>query len=292
MNSALEIVNFVFDTQIVPTQNTPPTVSLKFTAKRYRNKAGQGLDPADSALTLLFVHGVGYHKESWEPCIEVIFQHFNADKAKAKLTEIREAWAIDWQDHGDAALLNRQALRARGDQGIQPNELAVALSTFVNSPHVKGHILVGVAYSLGSAGLLLSVGNETGTAQTYCSLVLIDPIVLTKELYHNDLQYQATSKFLIKGAKTRRDAWPSKDIASAWLSKRFPWSGWDPRFLRSFVEHGLEQTPDDVRLKCDKKHEVSSYSPSEGIFEAAKAFSRICHNMPIHVIWGETPDLT
>ncbi len=71
--------------------------------------------------------------------------------------------------------------------------------------------------------------------QPYRSLVLIDPIVLTKELYYNDLEYQATSKFLIKGAKTRRDAWPSKDAALTWFNKRFPWSGWDIRVLRSFV---------------------------------------------------------
>lgn len=152
MSTALEVVNFVFDTQTVLTQIPSPNVSLKFTAKRYRDKASQPSGLADSGLTLLFVHGVGYHKESWELCIEVIFRHF-ADKNRAKLTKIREAWAIDWQDHGDAALLNRQVLRDRGDQGIQPNELAVALSAFVNSSHVKGHTLVGIAYSLGSAGL-------------------------------------------------------------------------------------------------------------------------------------------
>ncbi|KAF4563902.1 hypothetical protein EYR36_003146 [Pleurotus pulmonarius] len=290
MNSALDIVNFVFDTQTVPTQPPSSTLeSLKFTAKRYRDKATQPSDLAENALTLLFVHGVGYHKESWEPCIEVIFQHFTND-TRSEPTKIREAWAIDWQDHGDAALLNRQALRARGDQ--EPDELAAALSTFVTSCHVKGHTLVGIAYSLGSAGLLLSADNGMRATQPYRSLVLIDPIVLTKELYYNDLEYQATSKFLIKGAKTRRDAWPSKDAALTWFSKRFPWSGWDTRVLRSFVEHGLEQTPNGVRLKCDKQHEVSSYSPSEGIFEAAKVFSRVCHDVPIHVIWGETPDLT
>ncbi|KAL4256581.1 AB hydrolase superfamily protein [Pleurotus pulmonarius] len=289
MNKAFEVVEFVFDNQTASTQTLSPTVSLKFTAKRYRDSSSQPSDLADSALTLLFVHGVGYHKESWEPCVEVILQQF-AEKDKA--TRIREAWAIDWYDHGDAALLNRQALKARGDQGTQPNELAVALSTFVNSFHVKGHSLVGIAYSLGSAGLLLSAANGMGTPQPYRSLVLVDPIVLTKELYYNDLEYKATSKFLIKGAMTRRDAWPSKDAALTWFNKRFPWSGWDIRVLRSFVEYGLEQTPNGVRLKCDKQHEVSSYSPSEGIFEAAKVFSRICHDVPIHVIWGETPDLT
>lgn len=50
-------------------------------------------------------------KEQWEPVIENLFilQQKKMDRAH----RIREAWSFDWQNHGDAAVLNRQLLNMR-----------------------------------------------------------------------------------------------------------------------------------------------------------------------------------
>jgi hypothetical protein len=49
-------------------------------------------------------------KEQWEPVIEKLYKLLQKlDKAH----RIREAWSFDWQNHGDAAILNRQLLKVR-----------------------------------------------------------------------------------------------------------------------------------------------------------------------------------
>ncbi len=46
-------------------------------------------------------------KEQWEPTIQAIFER--TSKQSAKKTRIREVWSFDWQNHGDAAVLNKSA---------------------------------------------------------------------------------------------------------------------------------------------------------------------------------------
>jgi hypothetical protein len=49
-------------------------------------------------------------KEQWEPVIQHLFK---SQSSKCKSYRIREAWSFDWQNHGDAAILNRAALKLR-----------------------------------------------------------------------------------------------------------------------------------------------------------------------------------
>lgn len=49
-------------------------------------------------------------KEQWEPVIEKLF---TLQKKMDKTHRIREAWSFDWQNHGDAAVLNRELLKVR-----------------------------------------------------------------------------------------------------------------------------------------------------------------------------------
>lgn len=79
-----------------------PQFPFLITMKRYPNLE----DEADGS-TLILVHGTGFHKEVWEPVIERIF----AENAKPKGLPIRDAWAIDAPNHGDAAALNAVLLK-------------------------------------------------------------------------------------------------------------------------------------------------------------------------------------
>lgn len=49
-------------------------------------------------------------KELWEPTLETLFSLRNG---RDPPTNVREAWALDWQSHGDSAVLNASALKAR-----------------------------------------------------------------------------------------------------------------------------------------------------------------------------------
>lgn len=88
--------SYVFD----PRPNYP----LLTTAKRYwRTNSLDSNDP--DALTLVFVHATGFHKEIWEPTMEDIYLF-----AEARELKIREMWSIDAPNHGEAAILNEKSL--------------------------------------------------------------------------------------------------------------------------------------------------------------------------------------
>lgn len=81
-----------------------PDYPFRITGKRYTAPGCVSEDP--DALTLVFAHGTGYHKEHWEPALKHIFEHAVRDGH----IKIRDAWAIDCPNHGDAAVLNEHTL--------------------------------------------------------------------------------------------------------------------------------------------------------------------------------------
>ncbi|KAG5716857.1 hypothetical protein E4T56_gene3418 [Termitomyces sp. T112] len=116
---------------------------LQSTAKRYTSRFS-----SRNGLTLLFAHCVGSHKEQWEPTIEQIFR---LQQQKDQRDRIREAWAFDWQSHGDAAIINARVLDSRKD-AVSPSEWALALESFVES-HLRGHRIVALGHSAGTCAI-------------------------------------------------------------------------------------------------------------------------------------------
>lgn len=94
-------------------------------AKRYWTPELEGNASNPSAQTLIVLHSTSFHKETWEPALEDLFQL--AAQPGSKII-IREAWAIDCPNHGESAILNHRVL----------NELAPAncehLLSFKRSP--------------------------------------------------------------------------------------------------------------------------------------------------------------
>lgn len=85
-----------------------PTSSYPYhiAAKRYfmhsdGEPVEQPYDEHDEDLTLVFLHSTGFPKEMWEPTIEDLLAGCNRSG-----TKIREAYAIDCPNHGEAAVLN------------------------------------------------------------------------------------------------------------------------------------------------------------------------------------------
>ena len=81
-----------------------PKFPFAVTMKRYPN-----LGDDQNGFTLILLHGNGFPREVWEPIIERIFA---TENAKSNGLHIREAWAIDAPNHGDAAVLNADLLRS------------------------------------------------------------------------------------------------------------------------------------------------------------------------------------
>lgn len=83
-----------------------PGFPLHLTAKRYWLPTFQADHP--DALTLIFLHATSFHKETWEPTIDRLFQLASTDNNQH--VKIREAWCLDCPNHGAAAELNERVL--------------------------------------------------------------------------------------------------------------------------------------------------------------------------------------
>ncbi|KAJ3505219.1 hypothetical protein NLJ89_g7532 [Agrocybe chaxingu] len=259
---------------------------LKVAAKRYVLGASAS---NSQGLTLAFAHCIGSHKEQWEPVIERLF---SLQRMKDRTRQIREAWSFDWQNHGDSAVLNRELLKNR-PEGVSVCEWTPVITDFVGSPRMKGHRIVPIGHSAGTAAIMLTTKEIPPYKLAYAAMVLIEPTMITRELFNAHLEDRmASMDFAVAATAARRNIWKSREAAFEYFRKRFPWGMWDERVVRVLVEHGLESLPNgDVTLKCDRKQEAVSYPDTEPHFESTMQLGRICHAIPVHIIWGTRNDL-
>jgi pimeloyl-ACP methyl ester carboxylesterase len=72
---------------------------------------------------------------------------------------IREAWAFDWQSHGDSAVLNQNILRSGPASTISDVEApsayawAEAIAKFIQSPRMQKRRVVCIGHSAGAAAM-------------------------------------------------------------------------------------------------------------------------------------------
>ncbi|KAJ7114844.1 Alpha/beta hydrolase family-domain-containing protein [Mycena epipterygia] len=278
----LEITSVVFTCP--QDEQSAPGNFLKMTAKRYTSpyySTGIG------GLTLIFAHGVGGYKEQWEPMISEIFR---LQHSKAPHHRIHEAWALDRQNHGDSALLNKEALSTSRPGGVSSYEWADAIAAFARSSRMRGKRLVAISHSAGALATQGRINEGNGPFRhTLCCI-------------------EKTVMGFSAATKTRRDKWPSREVAYQWMKARYPWRVWDPRMLQALIvlnplleillsehflpqDHGLTETSDgEVTPKCGKHQESSCYPDTFAHFDSMKQINRIWRTVPLHIIWGTRND--
>lgn len=84
-----------------------PDYPLFLIAKRYWIPEFDRHAANPAAVTLIVLHSTSFHKETWEPALEDLFA-LAAQSCSTAL--IREAWAIDCPNHGEAGQRNRDTL--------------------------------------------------------------------------------------------------------------------------------------------------------------------------------------
>jgi hypothetical protein len=91
----------------------PPSLnySLFIVAKRYWVPEFERNVDNPIAQTLIVLHSTSFHKETWEPALEDLFEMASQPQPMAV---IREAWAIDCPNHGEAGERNRKTLQGPG----------------------------------------------------------------------------------------------------------------------------------------------------------------------------------
>ncbi|KAJ7253912.1 Alpha/beta hydrolase family-domain-containing protein [Mycena rebaudengoi] len=255
-------------------EQSAPGNFLKMTAKRYTSSDY----PADiRGLTLIFAHGVGGCKEQWEPMLGDLFR---LQHSKAPHQRIYEAWAVDRQNHGDAALLNKGELSTSRPDGVSSYEWADAIAAFARSSRMRGKRLVAVSHSAGALALVGSTRAMNLSAIPYTAFVLIEPTIVSADDFTGHIE-----------KTTRRDEWPSREVAHQWMKARYPWKVWDPRMLKALIDHGLTETSDSkVTPKCSKQQESNCYPDTFAHFDSMNQITRIWRTVPVHIIWGTRND--
>ena len=151
-------------------------------AKRYRVASA----PATADIVLLFAHGTGFRaydppcttvyiadstypdKEHFEPML----QDFLAAQGTTGRPAVCEAWAFDWQTHGDSAVLNQGLIPSGSTELPGESQLIVfsfsmcltgtlpgvsiwarAIAEFIKAGHVRGKRLIAAGHSVGNTAM-------------------------------------------------------------------------------------------------------------------------------------------
>ncbi|KAK0186736.1 alpha/beta-hydrolase, partial [Armillaria mellea] len=232
----------------------------------------------------------------WEPTISHLL---NLDKKNA----IREAWAMDCQNHGEAAILNEQVLVDRpGVHSIYDCvDALVALRRDLlgksNPDYTEKDKFVLVGHSAGTAACVLALASFN-----LSSTVMFDPLILVEpSIFHPSAAVHHTTMFkAISTIKRRHDVWASRDEAKTWFRKRFPWKAWDPEVLDTYVNHRLRTLPtafypdksNGVTLSATWVDENAAYSKDSGSATIALwNLNTLCGVLPVDLVYGTKNDL-
>ncbi|CAL1697815.1 unnamed protein product [Somion occarium] len=296
MASSMHCQSYVFDPR--------PRYPLQLTAKRYWIPSENALLSNDSdALTLIFTHGTGFHKEIWEPTIEHLFDviaNENNNGRSGQRVKIREVWSVDAPDHGDAAILNEKVLQWGYSEVVSWEEHARSLHAFLTGlgtgvdVDFSTHNLVGVGHSMGAVSLILS---ETYMPELrFSSMILVEPMIVPEP--PKAFKERLSAGFLISAAQRRRDVFPSREEATKYVQNSGVSKHWDPRVQKVFVKHGLRQLPtaeypkltEGVTLKCSKVMEIACYKDALGRTRAFQRLHLLCSQIPVHFVYGVIND--
>ncbi|KAJ3556719.1 hypothetical protein NM688_g1863 [Phlebia brevispora] len=265
-------------------------VPVKMAARCYRPNH---CSPSTAGLTLLFLHGVGSHKEFWEPVLDSLFRRRETSRKKTPL--IREVWLLDCQTHGDSALLNSSVEWT--SESLFSITWAEAIA-FLCQTRLAFHRVVCISNSGGALASLGSVQHYSPRpSPPYEAIILIEPIVFSRSAVSREdaNTWKHGIEILIKATMKRRDVWNSSQEAFSYFTKRFPWNTWDEAMVHLLVKHGLRPIHDgspQLTLKCPKHLEAGSLNvPAETIISAMEEIERLCEKVPIHILFGEYDDL-
>ncbi|KAG2122542.1 hypothetical protein BD769DRAFT_1629204 [Suillus cothurnatus] len=264
---------------------------LYITAKKYWLPEFEAHWDNKEAVTLVLLHSTSFHKETWQPTLERIFQCYSAhSRNSSKLLKIKCAWAIDCPNHGVSAALNDDALQQAPfyrDFGCRRYADAVhrfmsAGSRFRPMFDFRSQRLIGIGHSLGGVAMpcARTILQNLEPAFKFSSVILaVEPL----------------RRILIKYAYERRDVWPSRKHAYQDLKSKRRCERWDPRVLDLYIKFGLRTHPgarhlqapyDGISLACSREEEVTMYREPDGATKPVQDLDKICPRIPVSIVFG------
>ncbi|GLB33185.1 putative alpha/beta hydrolase family protein [Lyophyllum shimeji] len=271
---------------------------LVTTAKRYWLPELEIHASDPEALTLILLHPTSFHKETWEPSLERLLKCSAQPGSRVK---IREAWALDCPNHGEAGHLNEPVLNLpEFRNNFSCEKYARAAHRFLSDgPYHEAGVdfrqrnLVGIGHSLGANAMLILQHLEPRVP--FKSLVIVEPLISPAGPHHlNKLR-----SVLVKGAHERRDVWPDRAMAMIALKKRERTQKWDPRITELFVKYAIVPHPGSyeketpylgVTLACTRDQEAAMYRDADGPTKPVQDLKKVCTAIPVHMILGTVHD--
>jgi len=217
----------------------------------------------DRPLDLVFLHATGFNAQTYVPLL-------------APLAAEHRIVALDQRGHG----LTRLPTDPDGlvDWWPYARDLILLLDRWVpeGAPPV---VLAG--HSMGGIVALLAASRRPRAVR---GLVLLDPVLMPSTmrlaLFTPWGRARARRSGLAVGAAKRRPVFPSRDEALATYRTRKAFSTWQPGFLEGYVEGGLVDDPEGVRLGCPPAWESATFAAHRHRSWAALGRLR----MPVHLI--------
>ncbi|TFK65849.1 hypothetical protein BDN72DRAFT_880692 [Pluteus cervinus] len=283
----------------------PPRPEYPFyiTAKRYWLQAFEAHANDPEALTLIVLHSTSFHKETWEPALHDLFG-FVVKNGRGTV-KIREAWAIDCPNHGEAAVLNEEMLmRPEYANHFSCAAYATAVHRFLSAGPRQGpdgwthgvdfrkRKLVGLGHSLGANAILILQRREP--IFNFSFLIIVEPML--SPLGSKPME-RLRSK-LVMSAYERRDVWGDASQARKTFRESQA-KRWDPRVLDTFIDFGLRIHPGSraevapyhgVTLACTREQEAAMYRDTEGLLSPVEDLNHICKRKRVHLILGGKND--
>lgn len=186
-------------------------------------------DLGGSGPTLLLAHATGFCGRTLQPLADGLRDRFRC-------------LSFDCRGHGDT---ETPAGLDFHWQGLADDALAVV-------DGLELERVFGFGHSAGGAALLMAEARRQGR---FAALYCFEPIV-----WPEPDTGRARAERLAGGARRRRAEFASRDEAYANYEAKPPFSAFDRRALRAYVDHCLTSTPaGSVALKCAPETEASVY---------------------------------
>ncbi|KAG6824217.1 hypothetical protein H0H92_007631 [Tricholoma furcatifolium] len=275
-------------------------ISLVSTIKRYTRISGSAPQAKEPAAVLVLSHGMGFSKEIWEPVLEDLFRLEDSVGTRPGALPIREVWALDFQNHGEAGVRNADIV-AKDPDMLNMHEFADALAAFCNSdllgnldPEFDKIILAG--HSAGSIVTVLATSYFNPPYKIpFSGLILIDTPFFTPDMLDQTTEMY---KFIAASTPRRKDIWPSREAAIKEMKEQLPYSEWDPRMFDIYTKYGLQSLPtpyypdkEGTTLTTHRSSESVIYQSQAIAYYGLYRLNQISAFIPVHLIYGERNDM-
>ena len=173
---------------------------LKLHVKQYtpHNKQSDRIEEY-TPITLLFIHGLGSHKETYEPLLSALVKN-------PSTPPIRHIFSFDYVNHGQSYMLNKDEIGDETDWLDMARDVLQLVNHFQNEMIAP---LVGMAQSYGCTGILAS---SNWSLRLFQVIVCIEPTV-ENGWYHID-QYGLDGKQQLVPFPKEHLAKPVTDMTS------------------------------------------------------------------------------